>query len=48
LDSANKNSGSAVGNYDSYESKPNNSSSKNNKNNVMNGFDENLDDDIPF
>ena len=58
LDSNRNNSSggsSGGGNYDNYDSSPksaggssNNSSTKNNKNNDAGGFNEDLDDDIPF
>lgn len=57
LDSANRSGGASAsgGNYDNYDSSPkssggssNNSSAKNNKNNDAGGFNEDLDDDIPF
>ncbi len=58
LDSNRNNSSggsSGGGNYDNYDSSPksaggssNNSSAKNNKNNDAGGFNEDLDDDIPF
>ncbi len=54
LDSANRSSSvsnAGGGNYDNYDSSPkssNNSSAKNNKNNDAGGFNEDLDDDIPF
>lgn len=47
LDSANRNNAGG-GNYDNNDSSPKNSSAKNTKNNDAGGFNEDLDDDIPF
>jgi single-strand DNA-binding protein len=48
LDSANRSGASSGGNYDNHDSAPKSASSKNNKNNDGGGFNEDLDDDIPF